>query len=227
MAAGLQVFNDAGVLQIDQDYRNYQLRSKGTGTCSTSWNTGGVQKWRTTVTVTSATAPIVFIRPNSTAFICQWGASVSGSTWAFEFYSTTQNAAFDWYAFDVTVSGTLPNFGLEVFNASGQRVFHSSIPPLKVVNVRAAGSGNLTIPSGRTYAALQTTSGFFYTDTLVPPGPDTYRYFSRCRAVAIASGQFLSDPIMVFEDFTRPTGTPQPGWTPQTPQFVTADVTFY
>ncbi len=230
MAVGARIRNSDKALQIDERYRNFSLRAKGSATCSTAWTTGGVTKYRGQVSFTGGFAPLCFVTPTSGNMIAQWGASVSGSVWTFEFLSSVNGAAFNWFVFDVPGGSPPPGVGLRVWRPAsrgGGVAFDSRQPPLKIVSVQTAGAPAVPIPSGRVYAALQTTSGFFYTDVLVPPGPDTHRYFARVRAANVISGQFVADGFFPFEDFTRPTAGPLPGFTPQTPQYVLADVTYY
>ncbi|TRO96719.1 hypothetical protein FKB34_01755 [Glycocaulis profundi] len=229
MAVGARIRNSDKALQIDERYRNFAFRAKGSATCSTAWSSGGVTKYRTGVSFPGGIAPLCFVVPTSQNMIAQWGASVSGSTWTFELLSNVNGAAFNWFVFDVPQStGLPPGMGMRVWRPAalgGGVAFDSRQPPLKIVSVQAAGAPAVPIPSGRVYAALQTTSGFFYTDVLVPPGPDTHRYFSRVRGVNVVGGEIVADGFFPFEDFTRSTASPLPGFTPQTPQYVIADVT--
>lgn len=165
MPAGIQVFNNAGIVQIDQDYLTFGLRQKGTAVCNQV--IGGPTALRyAAVTVTGATAPMIAVHHNG--FLGLYRVSVSGSTWTFYFLGGN-GLTFEYFVFDVYNAAMAPPGGLEIFNASGARVFSSQTPPARIVGVGTTFSG---LSSSRKYAACQGATGFseVYEDDLGGPG---------------------------------------------------------
>lgn len=146
MPAGLQVFNAYGTIQIDETWRNYGYKQvipvAFTVTTDTTYDM-----------VLSGEAVLVAARSTSLAAV-PLGSVNSSGTWTFSFMIVppfiggSYSETIYFYVFDVMPTGGFSNFGMEVFNASGERVFHSDMKIMK-------------IPSG---AVLPCNSG--YTGTL-------------------------------------------------------------
>ena len=217
MPAGLQVFNDDNVLQIDEGTRNYELKQSGSGTCNTSESSGGRTRYYTTIAVTSSVAPMMALG-NCANNVCLYRVSVSGSTWTFVIVSDTNGATFDYWVFDVAASSPA-TFGLEVYTAAGDLSFHSVLKPLRIVGV-----GGGTYPSGRTYAVIMTSNGFYESVIDLEFGPNPYQTLKTLAAVQVASN-VVTESGFIFESFLSPTGTPGEYTSPV--QFVVVDVTHF
>lgn len=219
MPEGLEVYNDNGVFQIDGNRRNFQLKQSGSGTCNTSETTGGRTRYYTTIAVTSSTAPLFFIGGNTN--VCGlYGISVSGSTWTFQIVSNTNGATFNYWVFDA--QDTAPdNFGLEVWNAAGQRVFHSGGKPLRIVGVQN-GATTVTYTAGRTYAVCQTSSGFQVDFFDFDPNDDVHQYQAFYQGSQI-SGTTVTTAISIYEIYIASDPPPDPYY--DAPFFIIADVT--
>lgn len=159
---------------------------------------------------------MIAIGGNSTR-CCVYFISVSGSTWTFTIMSPTNGATFDYWVFDqgVSVSG---NAGLEVYSAGGALVYKSGGKPLRIV-----GTGGGTYASGRTYACIQTTNGWSFSqfdfdfDGLI----DSYSsYFG---AFTVASN-VITDLPFIYESYSGFAGVDD-SYTDPNYQLLVVDVT--
>lgn len=149
MPAGFQIINDSGVVQVDQDYKNYALYSKTTITSwSSSWNSG------TGGTVFSAAVPI----PPSGSYVI--ALITSGASSASVMYGGTVMATapsgtptVTAYVFAApTASGSTS--GVQVFDASGGVVFDSALKYMRVVYAGTIPSRSLPNDVPYTYSGL-------------------------------------------------------------------------
>lgn len=169
MPAGLQVYSDSGLIQIDDRYSNLALRTKFTAT--TASGTGPNYSFWTYTTVVTATYPIVAMSGPRIALLgC---VNIGGNQWQLQFVSPAQ-ATFTAYIFDYPVSPG-NNFGLQVFRDDGGLAFDSNIKYAKVAAIiqRPAGqpSGNgggsgqnwdyLSLPAGNYAAIMPSRVGVF------------------------------------------------------------------
>lgn len=175
MTAGLRVINDSGAVQIDSDYQVFEFKAKGTAYCTTN-DGGSITRYITTITVTSNGAPMIAIR--SSVLVGYIGAAVSGSSWTFYFTSNTYNAQVDWYHFDKPdAAASYGNVGLRLFKADGTLAVHSDMDIMRIAGVHNPSLGAASYPAGRTYAAIQNSSGFSWQET-APVGKGSGNYKS-------------------------------------------------
>lgn len=137
MPAGLQVFNNDSIIQIDGAYSNLQLTLKGSA--SSTMQTLGYQTnpngtyFRDTpiayVTFSGAT-PVFALSGPSTASVVS--TSVSGSQWTVGVVTPGGPASFDWFVFDKAAPFS-SNSGLQVFNDSSVLVFDAYAKYMKVI----------------------------------------------------------------------------------------------
>jgi hypothetical protein len=170
MPAGIQIFNDSGVLQIDETYINYVLISKGTATTNQSspnysWSSRPV--YYVEITATGRTAPMIALKASQGAEVFVVNGSVSSGTWKWRIVGGANNVSFDYYIFDVAPVST-DTFGVAIYNAAGDPVFHSSQKPLRVGGVFESEGTILPygtsfnqsdFGAGRTWAGVQLASG--------------------------------------------------------------------
>lgn len=219
MPAGLQIFNDAGIIQLDESTLNFVMRQKGTVTCSSLQNTGGVNYYTTTITYTGGTSPMLALA--CTTDVTHSSLVVSGTTWTWTILSLTANASVGYWVFDVAVNAE--TFGFEIYNSAGQKVFGLTEKPMRI---HGAGAG--TYFSGRTYATIQTANGWRWFET--NPGGSTYRYQAFYGGSAV-NGAVITVPAqgIRFEDYTIPgygTFTPQ-SYDPPALTYLAVDVTHF
>ena len=195
MSFGFVAYNDSGTYQADDTYANYAITSSGTGTFATDYSFANTIV-SCTITVTGV-APLIAYSCGSR--MSQMTVSNSGSTWSF--YMTSKVAAngstFSYWIFDkadqATPSGTM---GLEVFNASGVRVFHSHT---KVLRVAGIGAGTYT--AGRTYATIQLTLGMAYNETDISGVGTNYRINLSFSGSSVSSN-VVTLGTSVYENYT-------------------------
>lgn len=133
MAFGTTVYNSAGNVVIDADYKNFVLRQKTSLTFTTTNQSYGMvsgQIDRKTVTLTNAVNPIIAFQ--STLGVGLTNLSVSGSTYTWTI-SANQNQTCTVYIFDSAQTPT-STFGMQVFDGGGNRVFSSDEKYMKVVD---------------------------------------------------------------------------------------------
>lgn len=139
---GFYLLNDAGGVQIDQDYRNFVLIASGTGVASGSAVTDPYP----------SIAKAVYVRPTNATGSIQIASSAAGT------FSVQTNGTgnWDWAIFaEASLAPSPPNtHGLRVFDASGLLVFDSSQTPLHPLATVTAALGGST-----TNATLPTASG--------------------------------------------------------------------
>lgn len=156
MPAGLQVFNDTGIVQIDQDWLNFALVEKGSVSLDTSLGGGWGNAYYGEFTRSGLINPVVAFRANGDQAVSILNSVVSGANRTFRFVGLGGETV-TWYLFDsVDVTGVTDNYGLEVFRADGARAFHSSVPCMRVAG-QATGA-SLSLPAGRDYAVVQSAT---------------------------------------------------------------------
>jgi len=238
MPTGLQVKNDNGDICIDEEYRNFALKTSGSATIGTTdINAVGAAYaiYKADIAVTNCTSPIIALRA-TTDYVSVLGTAVSGSTYTFTVASNTSNFSFDYWVFDIAA---LPadTFGFEIYNSSGDLVFHSSNKALRVVSAYdASGTGaspNVTLTAGRTYAVAQGANGWRFRDRSVI---GVYRYTHYCAGhkfsgtdlyvpyPAIATTMPANAPLKI--DHYASGSTVETSYTPaQVHKFIAIDVT--
>lgn len=218
MAAGLQVYTDTGILQIDENTLCYGLRAKGTGTFNV--NIGGATNLRVgQVVVTSAVAPMVAVRRIGT--ISLFSVSVSGSTWTYNFIGVN-GGTFDWYAFDsYTPAMGAGTYGLDIYNSLGQLTYSTGAPIMRIVGVNSTGLSN-----SRSYAVVQAATAFTrFTDLDLQDGLGRYQFTASVAGVSqtIAATTSLTAFFTPFENYF--TFATDPDYSDPLPGFFVVDVT--
>jgi hypothetical protein len=220
--AGLAIYNDSGVLQIDEANANLVLRYAGQAT--TALVSGG--QWCTVAFTITASTPVVAISsPDVPAFATV--RHISGTSWEVSITSQGTTArTIQWYVFDkapaVTSSITV---GFQVFDSSGELVYSSDqricrIKQLKISSNYDATGDNLpanptTLTSGRTYAVAAIKLATHHTQVYFDnPFPGTYRYTytfgalgSRVAANVISYGMcYLQNGSLLSSGLPNPAG---------------------
>lgn len=165
MTAGLWIKNDSGTIQIDETWRNYGLRAKGTVT-TTSDSTFTTSLFTITV---AGTNPLIAIYSTTNWIILQ--VTKSGSNTVFTgLCSGAAGTSITYYWFDVMTAVSGQTDGLNIWNEAGQLVFTSARPPLRIVDflsgtVTASALStsttlvNTTYTTGRVYAVIPSLIG--------------------------------------------------------------------
>lgn len=129
MAAGVQILNDWGTVQVDADWAAMSLRHKQQVSIATPAQ--GARAFDGVMTF-PARAPMIFWKSGVPIFVLASVENGNG-TWTFVFRSTDPTTATV-YAFD-TPEWTTQTYGLEIFNAQGAKVFGDHLSPLKLAAV--------------------------------------------------------------------------------------------
>ncbi|BBP95976.1 hypothetical protein BSFA1_11050 [Burkholderia sp. SFA1] len=146
---GLQLFNSSGNLQIDSTFKNLGLREKGT-TRSGGSPAGNMGWYWATVTTSVGNAPMIAFRSSSKCYLRY--SSISGSQITYWFHCLGTGVTVQYWIFDDPSLATLSgNYGLQVFNASGSKVFDSRTKYMRVIDsISAAGSSGDALDNGFT-----------------------------------------------------------------------------
>lgn len=152
MAAGLKILNDHDTYQIDENYQNFMLKQKINVTLGASSN------WQNkTITFAGSPSAICAIRlsvpadPNSGPCAAVKKSIYANGTWTVDLMCINVTGASHTiiaYIFDVGVPQS-DSFGLAVWNADAELVFHSSGKPLRITD----------FDSTKTMALVQNTIG--------------------------------------------------------------------
>ena len=184
MAWGLRIKGEAGQLQIDGTFQNYQLAASGTlylGDTVVSGN--ALTLWKGELTLTSLVRPIVaFMISDDGLFFT--AADNGGGSFTWTIYKNAGDPGkpartITYYVFDVLAAVSSGNWGMRIRNASNVPVFDFIRKPMRVVdfvkefNIEGVPLQK-TYVSGRSYVATVCRfSG--YSDTIflgVGPGTD-------------------------------------------------------
>ncbi|MCQ9618410.1 hypothetical protein L1889_18390 [Paenalcaligenes niemegkensis] len=170
MAVGFQVmFPGGGQAQIDDTYRNYHLRKSGTfynGDFVNDPNQAYSPSRRARINLAGMNSPVVVLRPLGSNGQTMCGIEY-GQGWAdvLCWYNAVQTAGVEYYVYD-DYSPPPVNYGLEIYNAQGRRVYHSNWRRMRVLGMRvipASGTPSLTRLTDYSIsdiAALSSKSGF-------------------------------------------------------------------
>ena len=236
MPAGMQILNTSGIVQIDQDYLNYSLVKKGKVSLLTSFG-GASSLYYGSVSYNSAFAPIFAFRASDNS-VGLYRASVTGSTYIF-FPIGEYGIEVDYWIFDKTSLSetTLDSFGLEIRNISGDIVFHSSVPVLRIVNLLSSTTPSafpvagtpLTLPAGQQYAVIQSASTWYEKQQYIEElGDGITQYRSTLTVPKFNStGTELSSSPLLVESYINPGGNSSEYYEVASPacQFFVVDVT--
>lgn len=127
MPAGMQVVNDSGIIQIDQDYSNHLLVSKGRGVTVAG---NGMASF-TVPYNGNGTAPIICFKPlDGWAFVFSGPRLNQAGQWVIA--ANDVGKTVDWYVFDTNITAQDVGPGLSVYNDAGRLVYNSNQQALKV-----------------------------------------------------------------------------------------------
>jgi hypothetical protein len=154
---GLQLFNSSGNVQIDSTYKNLGLREKGSVVSSSSAPIGSTGFYYATFTTVAGTCPVVAFRSNGTCYLSH--STTSGNSTTYYFSCSAANVTVQYWIFDdlanVTLSG---NYGLQVFNAAGGKVFDSRSKYMRIVDLvrgtNEASNGAMASGFTQSYSGL-------------------------------------------------------------------------
>lgn len=146
MTAGIRIVNEHSSVQIDENWKNYGFRQKFSATltayATSPPNPAGYNGAVYRVVVSGSPQLLVACRAATLMPVkmhCFYGGGTWTQNWLFLSPDlTTVTETVDFYVFDA-MAGTYSNVGIEIFNAAGERVFHSDAPVMKVGSAASAG----------------------------------------------------------------------------------------
>lgn len=237
MPAGLQVKTPAGILQIDELYRNAQLAAKVAVTSFSRgpWSaTYGPNDYVASINTGAYFPCILGFAPVS--YPCTTGATLHGVFATFDDATLndyalnvkSDSAQFDCFLFRDQALASGANHGLQVFNAAGTMVYDSALKYLRVVDFfteDVTASWTRSYTAGRRYAVCVNKLGYTFTVT----HPSLYRVnvklplytWSNSYTISCAPAEFTPAQTDYFDPptITIPTD--------QTVQTLILDVTGY
>jgi hypothetical protein len=199
MAAGFQVFNSSGFLQIDGNYSNYCMTAKGSAvSAQLTPDVGyGVDiasgKKNSIIAIRSSTFAVVFNRLDASGNVVH------------RVLTETNGATFEYWVFAADPPGP-SNFGFEVYNEAGVRVFSAAEKYLKLlgfynVPVNAGTNGSVSTP-GKNPAWVSASYCALWEGATVPnPGgqPISQGILRTLMGRSVAGGaQYQSKTIYTF-----------------------------
>lgn len=157
MPVGFQAMNDTGTFLIDGNFRNLCVVKSGTVVTHATNNTAQI-----VYNGNASSTPLIAYR--STDFVWGFNGVPSSNTWTFNTYSINGSQSVKYWIFDNPPS-TVSDFGLIVYNASGQVVFDATRQYMRFgyrrTGANVAGwKGTLSTKSGRTYAVTPLKTAF-------------------------------------------------------------------
>jgi hypothetical protein len=168
MAAGLQIFNDSGFVQIDANYLNMELKQRGN--FSLPGNGTGAQK-RIDIQF-AGESPIIAI--NCSDYCFPFVSGRNGNTTTFSIYnSSANNVSGEFYIFDNSNNNSLSDSGFQVFNEQGRLVFDAGKLYMRVLDnfsVESSGRLDKNYP-GKKFALAMTDYGWTYLVMSSPVDP--------------------------------------------------------
>lgn len=126
------VLPDGQTIQIDENYKNLELRGKYQLTATNLISVGSPNTYDVSLSVAGVTNPIIAIHCPG-VYVALISTSQSGSNVTYRFAALSNTSSFTVYVFDnPTLSAS--NFGMQVFDANGQLVFDANKRYLRVLS---------------------------------------------------------------------------------------------
>lgn len=171
---GMVFVNGNGIAVIDDQFKNYTLRSQGTATSAADpASTRGRGRFQVTV---NGDNPIIAFRSSNGVVMA--ARVQSGTSFTFYAYTEVAGQQVQYYVFDepIVVSST---WGGQVFSAAGKLVFDALAKYMRVVDLVAidvgstGGTATKNYDGSKFYACAQMVPGLRWTAVSGPTGPGT------------------------------------------------------
>jgi hypothetical protein len=145
MSYGISIENASGYIQIDSGFTNYVLVSSGTvnATAGVIGTYSGIDPGTATINGLQAD-DIVAVRGTD---ICQAGRSASAQS-LYNFTTSAQTISYRVYRKASDITPSTSDYGLEVFDESGNLRFSSKYAPAKVLATYNTYNGFSTVANG-------------------------------------------------------------------------------
>lgn len=173
MPAGLTIYNTGNTVQVDENWKNYGFRQKFSVTATvydtSPPNPAGFNGMPYSFSI--AGSPQLLVACKAAVLLpVKQHSYYSGGSWNLNWLfmrqigvTGTVSETVEFYVFD-QMDSSYSNVGLEVFNAAGERVFHSDAPVMRVGSDSNPGFQGCNTyfygDSGRTYVPLILSNPF-------------------------------------------------------------------
>jgi len=203
MAYGLRVKNDGLGLQIDSLYNNYALYEHGESV--TTSLSGGIYQATVTFSTPTSRPPLIALKPGSSQHCGIYKYTKSGSNYTgFVVYSDGAAATFDWQAFAPRQDSSGEDYGLRVYDDSGDLVFDSGYNQMKIIDVDTSSIGwnneneDISHPSdSNAYFIVAPWGRIDYYFGFVPPIPgQVLKIISMLKYINATTVNFASRPFV-------------------------------
>lgn len=160
MPAGLQIMNADGVtVQVDDTYANLAVVEMGTRSTDTPTAAGGNSG--VTFSRSGLKNPLIAVAGSTSQVAVCWLQDAGSGTWGFNIAAAGGVGTQCKYLIFDNPPATNPNYGFQVFDASGNKTFDGSFRYLRVVDMQLNVSpGTLTYGAGSQYAVCHLRFGF-------------------------------------------------------------------
>lgn len=155
MTAGLQIINDSGIVQLDENYFNLEFKNKFQYAIAT-----GVNQY--TITTNGYGNEVVAVGETGNGYV-----SISRTAANQIIITTFATAAttLTFYVFGTPDQTATANAGMQIFNSAGQITFSATQNYMRVVHsyktlddVNSSGGGNAVTLSAGVYAAVSSSN---------------------------------------------------------------------
>ena len=161
MPAGLEIYNDAGTVQLDASSVTHTLVASGAAASGPKQYQFGNSTANITYT---GTAPLLAFRPGSgDAALMQTSVSGNTHTWTIN-CSGAVGTPIEYWIFDMVPLGTL-GYGIEIYNEVGSLVYATQSKPIRVIDLLQSSTywgavgPNVSYPVSKVAALFARQSG--------------------------------------------------------------------
>lgn len=210
MSFGMEIYSSSGVLQADCNLIGYFCRRSVTiNTVTTVGSWTAPSSLVVPISGMGYTYPVVAV--SSGSYLAKFGSNTNGD-YVFQ-CSGSPGTSVKCYIFDWAPNIPASTFGIELFNASGQRTFSSNHFPMQAVSIitensytatgRTLAAGLASVGGFRTAGPIDYYSGGFQIIPEFPGDYDSTGYQNDCDlygARIINSGQTVEYGSVSFDD---------------------------
>jgi hypothetical protein len=247
MANGLEVYNDYGTIQIIESYNNYGLLQKGNLAFSVIGNEAinPTYRYYANLTINCSSSAIVCVKSSNIPIVNGTGqylvnytfSQYSGSSYTITFFGGVgfdpyPTHSVDYYVFDKLSSINITdNYGIVSYKPDGTQAFNSNMKILKIIGVYNTESNAVTVPSGKIYAFLISSTKYKEDTSFLNNYDSTYDTYrvTKSKSGIYNNGTTINTGMQLTQSITNnyPIGTPEIHLSYGQPQYWLIDVTNY
>jgi len=234
VAYGFKAMGEGGFIQIDENYRNYQLVARGSVTPNEKPNAFQASP-TINISFTGRKVPMLAIRARDGVTNVVYSRTSSNINPTFTIWAGGEGVLVDWYLFDLVEPQDVPGllgYGMRIRNAANEIVYEHRYKPQRVTGMVSRAINLVNDPSwavapGRVYAFVTVSLTEEVRSYGVGGTAGVIRYFHAARQVG--STVFLGELPYNIWTGTNPSSYPFPqfGGHSQPSIWVIVDVTNY